>query len=253
MEGALRLGVAGGSRLARCAAVAGCATEGGIAQGRRFLRAGQTLARRGRGFAGGIVRLGHHDVVRPLHLHAAPKLGNKARNRAADGQPHQQAERGKLRRRNVGSQQERLVHAADRAFPCAALPAVAGGLPQAAHRQALGLALLDSLLDQVVRGRNGLKRLHAKLHPQHLSLLIWRRGARPRKTVMSRRSSSTSPEPRTQRPYRRSFPQAQRPASQGTDHRPSRWPGPGPRKPNARIIACAPGPSAIRAPTFSPA
>ena len=71
---------------------------------------------------------------------------NKDRNRATDGKAHQQAERGKLRRRDFGAQQERLVHAANRAFPRATLPAVAGGLPQAAHGQTLGLAFLYSTL-----------------------------------------------------------------------------------------------------------
>ena len=202
MEGAPGLTVAVRVHAARCAAVAGCAAEGGTAQGRRLLPAGQTLAHRARGFARGVVRFGHHDIVRPLHLHAALELGDKARDCTADGKAHQQAERGKLRRRDVGAQQERLVHAADRAFPCATLPAVAGGLPQAAHGQTLGLAFLDSALDQVVRRSDGLKRLHTELHPQYLSLLIWRRGARPRKTVMGQQPSSTSREPRAQRPCR---------------------------------------------------
>ena len=135
------------------------------AQERRSIPARGTLARRLRGFARKIARFGHHDVVRPLHLHAVLKLGNKDRNRATGGKAHQQAERRELRRRDFGAQQERLVHAADGAFPRATLSTIAGGLPQAAHGQTLGLAFLDSTLDQVVRGRYGLKRFHAKLHP----------------------------------------------------------------------------------------
>ena len=127
------------------------------AQERRSIPARGTLAHRLRGFARKIARFSHHDIVRPLHLHAVLKLGNKARNRATDGKAHQQAERGKLRRRDFGAQQKRLVHAADRTFPRATLPAVTGGLPQAAHGQPLGLAFFDSALDQVVRGRYGLK------------------------------------------------------------------------------------------------